>query len=354
MTTVWSYLESEIENVIPFLPVWLQEMIGNFGLDVALDLTYELSKDYTPTHFYDEFRGIADAIAGYDEDKRTQYYNTIVRVHMIAGLTQGACSMFGAWGQALDPNGKTKLLQLRSLDWDMDGPFRNYPQITVYHPNSDNGHAFINIGIMNFVGGLTGLSQTQLGISEIGAAYPDDTFGSESRIGTPFIFLLRDILQYDDVLEDAINRMINSRRTCNLILGVGDGKTNNFRGFEYSYSVLYVFNDQNLRPDNQTWHPHIPGVVYWGMDWDCPAYNTVLSGQIKKYYGQVSAPIAIQYFSAVEQSGSNHIAFYDLTNSEFWVSFAATHSTGGTAEAYARQYTHFDAKTLFNEPKPII
>lgn len=38
---------------------------------------------------------------------------------MIAGLTQGACSAFGMWGPALaDPN---KVLQLRALDWDMNG-----------------------------------------------------------------------------------------------------------------------------------------------------------------------------------------------------------------------------------------
>lgn len=48
-----------------------------------------------------------------------------------------------------------------------------------------------------------------------------------------------------------------------LILGVGDGKSNSFRGFEYSYSVLNVFNDVNMQPYNQTWHPRIPGLVYW-------------------------------------------------------------------------------------------
>lgn len=38
---------------------------------------------------------------------------------MIAGLTQGACSAFGMWGPALaNPN---KVLQLRALDWDMNG-----------------------------------------------------------------------------------------------------------------------------------------------------------------------------------------------------------------------------------------
>jgi len=41
--------------------------------------------------------------------------------------------------------------------------------------------------MLAFIGGLTGVSSTQLGISEIGVSYPDSTFGEESRFGTPFI-----------------------------------------------------------------------------------------------------------------------------------------------------------------------
>ena len=38
------------------------------------------------------------------------------------------------------------------------GPFKNYPQITVYHPNEDNksGHAFANIGWTGWIGSITG------------------------------------------------------------------------------------------------------------------------------------------------------------------------------------------------------
>lgn len=70
-----------------------------------------------------------------------------------------------------------------------------------------------------------------------------------SRIGYPFTFLLRcvifelgavlmqqaltlhcltsphsDILQYDNTLEDAMHRITTANRTCDLILGIGDGK----------------------------------------------------------------------------------------------------------------------------------
>jgi isopenicillin-N N-acyltransferase like protein len=36
--------------------------------------------------------------------------------------------------------------------------------------------------------------------------------------------MLRDILQFDKTFDDSFNRLTNGQRTCNLILGVGDGK----------------------------------------------------------------------------------------------------------------------------------
>lgn len=63
-----------------------------------------------------------------------------------------------------------------------------------------------------------------MAISEIGVAFPDSTFGKMSRIGIPFTFILRDVLQFDNSLQDALDRMTNANRTCDLILGVGDGK----------------------------------------------------------------------------------------------------------------------------------
>jgi len=65
-------------------------------------------------------------------------------------------------------------------------------------------------------------------------SYPDKSFGKESRIGVPFTFLLRNILQFDDTLNASITRIKTAHRTCDLILGVGDGKpeAETVRGFE--------------------------------------------------------------------------------------------------------------------------
>ncbi len=55
----------------------------------------------------------------------------------------GRCSLYGLWGNAT-LGGKT--LQLRALDWDVDGGLQDYPVITIYHPTTSKlGHPFANV-----------------------------------------------------------------------------------------------------------------------------------------------------------------------------------------------------------------
>ncbi len=82
-----------MEEVLKHVPPFLARLIANFGLDVALDLTEDATRLYTPTAFYDSLKGVA---AGSGTD-----YRKLVRVHMLAGLTQGKCSCVGLWGKAL-------------------------------------------------------------------------------------------------------------------------------------------------------------------------------------------------------------------------------------------------------------
>ena len=95
-------------------------------------------------------------------------------------------------------------------------------------------------------------------------------FGKESRFGIPFTFILRDILQFDSSLADAMDRISSSNRTCDLILGVGDGKLDAnanapFRGIQYSHDVANFYVDKDMQPHNDSWHARINDVVYYGM-----------------------------------------------------------------------------------------
>ena len=340
----WTYLEQQVDEVLKNVPTWLATLIADMGLDAALDLTEAATRLYTPTAFYDSLRGMARASG-------TNYQRT-VRVHMLAGLTQGKCSMVGLWGQTLLPGGTTKSMQLRALDWNMDGPFRNYAAVQVWHANKGEGQSFATVGFPGFLGALSGMNDQKLAISEIGVSYPDPSFGSESRIGVPFIFMLREILQYDTTLAGATQRMTTKRRTCDLILGVGDGKSNEVRGFQYSHSVLTSISDKNFIPVNSTWHAPIQDAVYFGMDWICPTFNIVLGAQIRKYYGKITPQIARQYITAVTMSGDNHVVWYDLSNGIMWASFAAPVGAGGQKESYWRQFLEIDTTKAFAETRP--
>lgn len=253
-----------VDDMGDAIPEIFQEMIVLGGLNAALDWAAEVTAPFTPQEFYDELRGISDA-SGID-------YQTLLRLNLYPELTKAQCSFLGAWGNATAATGHT--YQLRSLDFDTTGPFKEYPQVTVYHP-TDGGHPFINMGWPGTVGLLTGMSSAQLGISEIGVANPDDSFGQgtpntprQKVQGEPWMFVLRDISKYEDSLESAVNRVENANRTCNLVIGVGDGEAAMVNGIEYSGYVAIPYNDENQLPVSELWHEVIDDVVYNGMDWN--------------------------------------------------------------------------------------
>jgi len=341
VNSVWEYIveqvESAINGTLKKFPPKVVDFLATEGLDGAFFGTYELTKKYTGNYFYEELHGLADA-SGAD-------YHKILGIHMIGEVTKGSCSMFGAWGTATASTGS--LLQLRALDWDVDGPFKNFPQITVYHStNASDGNSFANVGWTGWLGSITGINDKRMAISEIGVSFPDETFGTESRIGIPFTFLLRDILQWDHTLDDSINRMANAKRTCNLILGVGDGKLPAFRSVQYSGSNIRFFDDQNMQPVYD-WHPRMENVVYYGMDWLCPGYTKVLSEQLTLHHGNITAENAISDIVAYTQTGNLVVAIYDLTNNVLHVSNARGEGEGGNAYAFERAYTRIDMTKLF-------
>lgn len=103
----WNYMVEQVAENLPSLPKWLSDLIGDVGLELALDALIDLTKPSTGAYFYEELEGLA-AGAGIDA-------KLLERIHLIGELTQGDCSMIGAWGNAT-AGGKT--LQLRALDWD--------------------------------------------------------------------------------------------------------------------------------------------------------------------------------------------------------------------------------------------
>jgi hypothetical protein len=268
---------------------------------------------------------------------------------MMGEITKGRCSMFGAWGKAIQD--KNTILTMRALDWVMDGPFKNYPEISIYHANGPNENSFLNLGWSGWIGSITGVNDQQLSIHEIGVSYPDSTFGRETFFGNPFVYMLRDILQFDKSRTQAVNRLKNGNRTCHLILGVGDGKEKRFNGIQYSAEKADAMDDTNLRPVAD-WHPPIENVVYFGMDWMCPGFDSVMAKQMKKYHGNLTAELAIKDVMPIVMTGDLHVYVADLSNDQFYFAWAAPDGVSGPRNAFERPFMKMDLKSLWAVKAP--
>ena len=277
-------------------------------------------------------------------------YKSSLRVNMIPELVQASCSMFGAWGPAIQ-NTTGSLVQLRALDWNMGGPFQTAPIVTVYHPipsPGNGGHAFANIGFLGLIGSITGYSSAPVGICEkVWLNYN----GTEDRSGYPWHFLLRDILQFDTDIDDALTRIANAHRTCSIYVGVGDGETSTFRALEYAHDYIEIFNDHNYPTDPN--HPQMDGLVYIDKHVQ-PSSDPCFPSLLEYYYGNIDPFVTRQNITAQFQTGWTQVAIYDFERDEVSVAYAGVYDpvTKSAELACDRQYTLFDMKTIFAEPPP--
>ena len=164
-------------------------------------------------------------------------------------------------------------------------------------------------------------------------------------MGNPFTFVLRDVLQWDTTLDQSIHRMQTTKRTCNLILGVGDGKSE-FRSFQYSHSVCNVIGDTNPLP-KEDWHPAIEDAVYYGMDWLCPPFHERLHELLTNNHGLITAEMTVRQIIPSLNSGNLQIAVYDLSNDKVYFSYGMKDEKGHNVDAYFRPFIMLNLKDMF-------
>jgi hypothetical protein len=342
--TTFQYLTAMVvDEMDDRFPKAVRELIVRFGMKEALGWCAKVTKPFTANSYFEEIQGIADA-SGVS-------YDLLIQLNLFPEITKASCSFVGAWGPAVI-DGTT--FQLRALDYDTDGPFKDYPLITVYHTEpGTNQVAFASVGFPGSVGVLTGFSAAQLGISEIGVSFADDSFGQgtdntppEEVHGIPWMYLLRDVLATAKSAKEGIEMIQQANRTCNLIIGVGDGKAKTVNGLEYSGLVAIPYADQDLLPVNADWHPVIPHVTYNAMDWLCPNYDVRMSESLSLYAsaGALSIEVMIKSVLPTVQTGNLHAALYDLERSRMYVSFM---NAASNTYAFASQWTALDMTALF-------
>ena len=281
-------------------------------VEKALAAVVKNTKPYTPAHFTEEAKGIADGIVDHDKSQlqdslQLQYskqYEIVLGISMFGELVRAGCSIIGANKTATKTG---KVIQLRALDFGFPEPLVGNPLLKVYHPNSipGVGHEFLTLGWVGFIGALTSysrytavsekvwawrrnqmtdpqklkapnkekllknleamktlvqkdnpkeekkLSTQDLADLRTSIDMQDELpdYGQYSSKGIPFNFLLRDIAQFDESIRQTRARLNNVHRTCAIYIGVGTNEGNEFSTFGYSLDSIREF----------TWDSPFPG-----------------------------------------------------------------------------------------------
>lgn len=333
---VFAYFKAEIDQYIGFLPKSWQQAIIKYGEEIIIDLSYDLLKPFIAAEFMEELQGIEDA-SGVNHQQ-------LLGVTLLPEIIKASCSMFGAWGPATKMSRDGSLVQLRALDWTTNGPFQQYPELLVYHPQSNNGHAFAVLTWTGFVGAITGYSSAEVGVCEkVWLNYK----GKSSRAGIPFTFLLRDILQYDNTVDQALERIETANRTCSIFVGVGSGKQNYFDVVEYAYEYANVYNDTDF-PAYPPNHDLMDGVVFIDKHTQ-PSQDPCLNDLLKMYYGDIDPMVTLRNITSVFQTGDMHVAIYDFARHTMTVANAGVYDnvTKTAVPAYDRTFIQLNMTEAF-------
>ena len=151
--------------------------------------------------------------------------------------------------------------------------------ITVYHPSEAGSVPFANIAWVGFLGSLTGYSSAKIGVSERlrgGAA------STMTRFGKPWTYALRDVLQFSKTIDDALNNLKNTDRTCSIYLGIGSSVNNTYRIIEYAATEFKVYDDTNWHFGNT--HPKAEGMI-WKAYYDD---RTCFKNHFMPKYGKIT------------------------------------------------------------------
>jgi hypothetical protein len=238
---------------------------------------------------------------------------------MLPELIRMACTAYGAWGKATGDKGLT---QVRALDFG-GGPFANYTVIQVHKPTG--AQSFVSVSFPSFVGAITGVSQSGIGISEKVWMITGQDNPPGSYDGIADVFVLRDILEKSPNRAAAETYIQNAKRTWGMWVGIGDYETQMLDLVAYSQTNATVYTDVTTPP--QTQQKYLEQIAYVDKHTQPSTGDLTLSEALTDFYGSISqetSKIITQY----HRTGDLHIASYDFTAKTMYVAIGRINKDG--------------------------
>lgn len=280
-----------------------------------LETIIQIQEPFVPQKYWDELQGLADGAEIPLDDARI--------ANFIPELFH--CSGFALMNAATADG---TLYHGRVLDYATDWRLQEHAVLVVARP--EGGIPFVNVTYAGFLGSVTGMNAQQISIGEMGGA------GLGHWEGVPMAWLVREVLERAETLDQAIAIFRDSPRTCQYFYVIADAKTNQAVGMEASWNHFEL-----VQPGQS--HPLLPNPSPDTVLLSAGERYTELARRVQAGWGEFQVESALRLMDRpVAMSSNLHNVLFEPARSRFWVANA-----GPDGEPAAeRPYQQFELNEL--------
>ncbi len=280
-----------------------------------LETIIRIQEPFVPQKYWDELQGLADGAGVPLDDVRV--------ANFIPELFH--CSGFALMN---DATADGTLYHGRVLDYATDWRLQEHAVLVVARP--EGGIPFVNVTYAGFLGSVTGMNARQVSIGEMGGA------GLGHWEGVPMAWLVREVLEGAETLEEAIAIFRDSPRTCQYFYVIADAKTNQAVGMEASWNHFEL-----VHPGAE--HPLLPEPLPDTVLLSAGERYTELARRVKAGWGDFQVESALRLMDRpVAMSSNLHNVLFEPSSTRFWVANAGPDGQ----PAAERPYQQFELNAL--------
>jgi isopenicillin-N N-acyltransferase like protein len=204
-----------------------------------------------------------------------------------------------------------KVLHARVLDYMRDIHLQEAAVLALYLP--DGRHAWLSLGYAGFIGTVTAMNERGLAVGEMGGG------GVGQWDGMPMSFLLRDVMERAASVDEALDILRRTPRTCEYYYVLSDKSR--------AMAAVHCLPDEItvLRPGQQ--HPRLPLVPEDTVLVSGAGRADTLSKRLQEHYGKIDAATLIEIIKRPVAMNSNlHDAIFCAETLDLWVADAGPHT----------------------------
>ena len=280
-----------------------------------IDDIYRHASPHTPERFLRECRAMAAAAKITERDAVCGNFFPEL-FHCSGVAVRGKASADG------------RVVHARVLDYMRDINLQKYTVLQVFLP--EGGIPWVSVGYAGFLGTVTAMNARGLAIGEMGGR------GEPSWDGMPMTFLMREIAERAETVEQALEIMRKTPRTCEYYYVISDGKRN-MAGVCATPEKIEV-----MQPGQQD--PRLPPVPEDTVMFSGGERARVLSQRLHEQFGKITPEAMIEIIKRPVAMRSNlHNAVFMPETLDMWFADA-----GKKTPACDEPYTHVNLKVILD------